>query len=77
MKMSQPNKKIEKCKVTLQFLSNFYKNETISSGNKSPKKKGKSKRAHVLVAAVERATANFVERGNQVRIDHFIDDNSF
>ena len=35
-------------------------------GNKSPKKKGKSKRAHVLVAAVERATANFVERGNQV-----------
>ena len=32
--------------------------------SKSPqKKKGKSKRAHVLVAAVERATANFVERG--------------
>lgn len=36
--------------------------------SKSPKKKGKSKRAHVLVAAVERATANFVERGNQVSI---------
>ncbi len=32
--------------------------------SKSPqKKKGKSKRAHVLVAAVERATQNFVERG--------------
>jgi hypothetical protein len=31
--------------------------------SKSPaKKKGKSKRAQVLVAAVERATANFVER---------------
>jgi hypothetical protein len=45
----------------LHFLSNI-------SGNKSPKKKGKSKRAHVLVAAVERATANFVERGNQVII---------
>jgi len=37
-----------------------------TTGNKSPKKKGKSKRAHVLVAAVERATANFVERGNQI-----------
>ena len=30
------------------------------------KKKGKSKRAYVLVAAVERATANFVERGRQI-----------
>ena len=35
--------------------------------SKSPqKKKGKSKRAHVLVAAVERATLNFVERGRQI-----------
>ena len=35
--------------------------------SKSPqKKKGKSKRAHVLVAAVERATANFVERGRMI-----------
>ena len=39
--------------------------------SKSPqKKKGKSKRAHVLVAAVERATANFVERGQQIALEN-------
>jgi len=39
--------------------------------SKSPqKKKGKSKRAHVLVAAVERATANFVERGQQIAAEN-------
>jgi catenin alpha len=36
---------------------------TLVSSKSPQKKKGKSKRAHVLVAAVERATANFVERG--------------
>lgn len=39
--------------------------------SKSPqKKKGKSKRAHVLVAAVERATTNFVERGQQIALEN-------
>ena len=39
--------------------------------SKSPqKKKGKSKRAQVLVAAVERATANFVERGQQIALEN-------
>eukprot|EP00096_Caligus_rogercresseyi_P008840 TRINITY_DN2865_c0_g1_i1.p1 TRINITY_DN2865_c0_g1~~TRINITY_DN2865_c0_g1_i1.p1 ORF type:complete len:833 (-),score=227.33 TRINITY_DN2865_c0_g1_i1:839-3337(-) len=40
---------------------------TLVASSKSPsKKKGKSKRAHVLVAAVEKATANFVERGRLI-----------
>jgi len=36
---------------------------TLVSSKSPAKKKGKSKRAHVLVAAVERATSNFVEGG--------------
>ena len=36
---------------------------TLVSSKSSQKTKGKSKRARVLVAAVERATANFVEQG--------------
>ena len=40
---------------------------TTLVASKSPqKKKGKSKRAVVLVAAVERATENFVERGELI-----------
>merc|ERR1719216_731783 len=39
---------------------------TLVSSKSPQKKKGKSKRAHVLVAAVERATANFVERGRSI-----------
>ena len=39
---------------------------TLVSSKSPQKKKGKSKRAHVLVAAVERATANFVERGRLI-----------
>ena len=36
---------------------------TLVSSKSPQKKKGKSKRAHVLVAAVEKATCNFVEKG--------------
>ena len=36
---------------------------TLVSSKSPQKKKGKSKRAHVLVAAVEKATQNFVEKG--------------
>ena len=39
---------------------------TLVSSKSPQKKKGKSKRAHVLVAAVEKATANFVERGRVI-----------
>ncbi|XP_068240508.1 catenin alpha-like [Palaemon carinicauda] len=35
----------------------------VNSNGSSRKKKGKSKRAHVLVAAVEAATAHFIEQG--------------
>ena len=39
---------------------------TLVSSKSPQKKKGKSKRAVVLVAAVERATENFVERGELI-----------
>merc|ERR1719278_1590362 len=43
---------------------------TLVSSKSPQKKKGKSKRAHVLVAAVEKATANFVERGQQIAAEN-------
>ena len=43
---------------------------TLVSSKSPQKKKGKSKRAHVLVAAVERATANFVERGETIAVEN-------
>lgn len=36
----------------------------------SKKKKGRSKRAHVLVAAVEKATENFIEKGEQIAYEN-------
>lgn len=58
---------LDKALKRKKYLWNLFNDfNGFVSGNKSPKKKGKSKRAHVLVAAVERATANFVDRGNQV-----------
>lgn len=36
----------------------------------SRKKKGRSKRAHVLVAAVEKATENFIEVGEQIAYEN-------
>jgi catenin alpha len=60
-----------KSNLPVQSLKLVLTSLVYSTGNKSPKKKGKSKRAHVLVAAVERATANFVERGNQVKATSF------
>jgi len=39
---------------------------TLVSSKSLRKSKGKSKRAHVLVAAVERATSNFVEQGESI-----------
>ena len=44
---------------------------TTLVSSKSPlKKKGKSKRAHVLVAAVEKATENFVEKGELIAAEN-------
>ena len=43
---------------------------TLVSSKSPQKKKGKSKRAHVLVAAVERATANFVEKGELIALEN-------
>ena len=40
---------------------------TARTGNK---KKGRSKKAHVLVAAVETATANFVEKGEMMAAEN-------
>ena len=48
----------------------FLQVTTLVSSKSPQKKKGKSKRAHVLVAAVERATANFVERGETIAVEN-------
>ena len=42
----------------------------VNTKGSSKKKKGRSKRAHVLVAAVEKATANFIERGEQIAYEN-------
>lgn len=40
----------------------------VNTSNKGPsgKKKGRSKKAHVLAASVEQATQNFLEKGDQI-----------
>lgn len=40
----------------------------MNTSNKGPsgKKKGRSKKAHVLAASVEQATQNFLEKGDQI-----------
>ena len=43
---------------------------TLVSSKSPQKKKGKSKKAIVLVAAVERATQNFVEKGELIALEH-------
>ena len=42
----------------------------VNSKGPSKKKKGRSKRAHVLVAAVEAATNNFIERGQEIAYEN-------
>jgi hypothetical protein len=43
----------------------------VNSSNKGPsnKKKGRSKKAHVLAVSVEQATQNFLEKGEQIAKD--------
>lgn len=43
---------------------------TLVSSKSPQKKKGRSKRAHVLVAAVEKATENFVEKGELIAAEN-------
>lgn len=42
----------------------------VNTKGPSKKKKGRSKRAHVLVAAVEKATENFIERGEMIAYEN-------
>lgn len=43
----------------------------VNTSNKGPssKKKGRSKKAHVLAMSVEQATQNFLEKGEQIAKD--------
>lgn len=38
----------------------------VNQKSPSNKKKGRSKRAHVLAAAVQKATDNFIDRGEEI-----------
>ncbi|XP_037504227.1 catenin alpha isoform X3 [Rhipicephalus sanguineus] len=42
----------------------------VNTKGPSKKKKGRSKRAHVLVAAVERATENFIKKGEEIATEN-------
>lgn len=42
----------------------------VNTKGPSKKKKGRSKRAHVLVAAVEKATENFIQKGEQIAYEN-------
>lgn len=42
----------------------------VNTKGPSKKKKGRSKRAHVLVAAVKKATENFIEKGEQIAYEN-------
>lgn len=42
----------------------------VDTTGPSKKKKGRSKRAHVLVAAVEKATENFIEKGSIIAYEN-------
>ena len=65
--LANENKNKRHENLNLNFL---FQVTTLVSSKSPQKKKGKSKRAHVLVPAVERATANFVERGQQIALEN-------
>ncbi len=50
------------------FLHHLQVTTLVNSSNKGPsnKKKGRSKKAHVLAASVETATQNFLEKGEKI-----------
>lgn len=51
-----------------RFSFVFQVTTLVNTSNKGPsgKKKGRSKKAHVLAASVEQATQNFLEKGEQI-----------
>ncbi len=53
------------------FLHHLQVTTLVNSSNKGPsnKKKGRSKKAHVLAASVETATLNFLEKGEKIAKD--------
>lgn len=50
------------------FFHHFQVTTLVNSSNKGPsnKKKGRSKKAHVLAASVETATQNFLDKGEKI-----------
>jgi hypothetical protein len=51
-------------------LKFFQVTTLVNTKGPSKKKKGRSKRAHVLVAAVEKATENFIEKGELIAYEN-------
>ena len=51
-------------------LKLFQVTTLVNTKGPSKKKKGRSKRAHVLVAAVEKATENFIEKGELIAYEN-------
>lgn len=51
-------------------MSFFQVTTLVNTKGPSRKKKGRSKRAHVLVAAVEKATENFIVRGEEIAMEN-------
>ncbi|EOB08205.1 Catenin alpha-2 [Anas platyrhynchos] len=54
--------------INAEELSSSPVTTLVNTSNKGPsgKKKGRSKKAHVLAASVEQATQNFLEKGDQI-----------
>lgn len=57
--------------VPFSFVSIPQVTTLVNTSNKGPssKKKGRSKKAHVLAVSVEQATQNFLEKGEQIAKD--------
>lgn len=49
-------------------VASFQVTTLVNTSNKGPsnKKRGRSKKAHVLAASVEQATENFLEKGDKI-----------
>ncbi|KAI7811325.1 putative catenin alpha-2-like [Triplophysa rosa] len=57
--------------INVLWLKNDPVTTLVNTSNKGPsgKKKGRSKKAHVLAVSVEQATQNFLEKGEQIAKD--------
>ncbi|GFT61638.1 catenin alpha [Nephila pilipes] len=52
--------------LVIQLLNPIKVTTLVNTKGPSKKKKGRSKRAHILVAAVEKATENFITKGEEI-----------